>query len=126
MVVDSKYVYSEITDKIINLAIKVHKTLGPGFPERFYEKALMQEFAEDKIPYVAQKEIRVKYKNMLLGIQRLDLIVESKVIVELKVISEINEVNTAQVVSYLKAAEIKVGLILNFAKSKLEIKRIIV
>jgi GxxExxY protein len=125
MGVDSRYICSEITDKIINLAIKVHKELGPGFIEKFYEKALIYELGKNKIRYIAQKEVSVKYENISLGTQRIDLVIENRVIVELKVISEINEVNIAQIVSYLRASGVKVGLILNFAKNKLEIKRVI-
>jgi len=118
--------HSELTDKIINLAIKVHKALGPGFPERFYEKALVYELGKNKINYNTEKNIYVKYDNIALGIQRLDLVVDDKVILELKIASEINEAHTAQIVSYLKASGMKIGLILNFAKNKLEIKRVIV
>jgi len=126
MTIDNSYEYSEITDKIIGLAIKVHKLLGPGFVEKFYEKALISELSAAKINHVTQKEIKIKYNNILLGSQRIDLIVEDKVIVELKTIPGISEGNIAQVVSYLKAAKAKVGLILNFAKNKLEIKRVII
>lgn len=125
MSVDSKYIHSEMTDKIINLAIKIHKGLGPGFAEKFYEKALIHELSKNKINFIPQKEIKIKYNNILLGTQIIDLVVEDKVIVELKVVSEINEINTAQIVSYLKSSGIKVGLILNFARNKLEIKRVI-
>jgi len=124
MVIDIKYAYSELTDRIIGLAIKIHKTLGPGFAERFYEKALTYELSKNKIKYTEQKNISVKYDNIQLGIHRVDLIVEEAVIVELKVVSEINEVNVAQMVSYLRVSNKKIGLILNFAKNKLEIKRV--
>jgi len=123
--IDKRYIYSEITEKIIELAIKVHKSLGPGFVEKFYEKALIHELSKNKIRYVAQKGMDVKYDDLLLGKQRVDLIIEGKVIVEIKVVSGINEVNIAQAVSYLKASGARVGLILNFAKNKLEIKRVI-
>ncbi|MFH1199155.1 MAG: GxxExxY protein, partial [Candidatus Omnitrophota bacterium] len=119
-------IYSELTNKIINLAIKVHAILGPGFPERFYEKALAYEFNKNKVKCGKEKNMYIKYDNIALGIQRLDLVVEDKVILELKAVSEINESHTAQTVSYLKASGMKIGLILNFAKNKLEIKRVIV
>ena len=125
MAVDNKYLHSEITDKIINLAIKVHKTLGPGFPEKFYGKALVCELSKNKVGYDREKSISVKYENKIIGTQQLDLVVNDAVVVELKVVSEINEAQIAQLVSYLKAAERRVGLILNFAKNTLEIKRVI-
>ncbi|MCU0651359.1 MAG: GxxExxY protein [Candidatus Omnitrophica bacterium] len=126
MAVDNNYVHSDTTDKIIGLAIKVHKVLGPGFTEKFYEKALISELSEAKIDYIRQKEIKVKYNNILLGTQRIDLVIENKIIVELKIVSEISESNIAQIISYLRAAKIKIGLILNFAKNRLEIKRVVV
>jgi GxxExxY protein len=126
MGIDNKYIHSELTNKIIGLAIKVHKTLGPGFAEKLYEKALIHELLKHKIEYVTQKEIKIRYDGISLGSQRIDLLIENKVIVEIKVVSEINEVNIAQVVSYLKATSIKLGLLLNFAKNKLEIKRVII
>ena len=126
MGVDNKYLYSELTDKIINLAIKVHKEIGPGFKERFYEKALCYELSKNRIKYSEEKCINVRYQGIVLGSQRLDLIIEDTVIVELKVVTRISEVDIAQTVSYLKASDRKVGLVLNFAKNKLEIKRVIV
>ena len=77
------------------------------------------------LKYDQQKVIEVKYKNIALGEQRIDFLVENEVIVELKASSEINEAHKAQVLSYLKAAKKRVGLILNFAKEILEIKRIV-
>lgn len=72
-----------------------------------------------------QKEIKVKFDEHLIGFQRVDLMVENKVIIELKAVSEINNIHKAQLLSYLKAAEKEVGLILNFAKPIIEIKRIV-
>jgi GxxExxY protein len=126
MSVNNNFIHSEITDKILKVAIKVHKILGPGFAERFYEKALIHELVKNKIKCVTEEEINIKYDGILLGRQRADLIVEDEVIVELKAVSEINEINIAQVVSYLKASGKKIGLILNFGRNKLEIKRVIV
>lgn len=126
MAIDKKYIYSELTGKIISLAIKVHKALGPGFPERFYHKALIHELACNKIGYDTEKSILIQYEGLDLGIQRIDLIVGDKIILEIKVVSSISEVNIAQLVSYLKASGKKVGLILNFAKNKIDIKRVII
>ena len=125
MSVDAKYLHSASTDKIISLAINVHKKLGPGFIERIYEKALEHELEENKINFVRQKQIKVKYDNVLLGNQKLDFLINNEIIVELKAVSEISEIHLAQMISYLKAASIKVGLILNFAKNRLNIKRVV-
>ena len=125
MSVNTRYLYSASTDKIISLAINVHKKLGPGFIEKIYEKALEHELEKSKINFKKQKQIKVKYDDVLLGDQRLDFLINNEVIVELKAVSEINEIHLAQMISYLKAASMKVGLILNFAKNKLGIKRVV-
>ena len=119
-----EFLYGDLTNKIIELAIKVHKKLGPGFVERIYERALSYELNKANIKHKTQKTIQVKYDNLLLGGQRVDVVVDDKIIVELKAVSELNDIHQAQMISYLKTADKKVGLILNFAKSKLEIKRI--
>lgn len=119
-----EFLYGDLTDKIIELAIKVHKRLGPGFVERIYEKALSYELNKANINHEAQKLIKIKYDDLLLGDQRVDIMVEDKIIVESKAVSELNDIHQAQMISYLKAADKKVGLILNFAKPKLEIKRV--
>lgn len=125
MSVDERYLYSSLTDRIINLAINIHQKLGPGFIERIYERALGHELTKNKIDFEKQKLIKVKYDNILLGDQRIDFLIGDRVVIELKAVSEINEIHIAQMISYLKTVNKKVGLILNFAKNKLEIKRVI-
>lgn len=120
----AEFLYGDLTDKVIELAIRVHKKLGPGFVERIYEKALSYELNKIDINHERQKLIRVVYNEILLGDQRVDMVIEDKIIVELKAVSELNNIHQAQMISYLKAADKKVGLILNFAGQKLEIKRI--
>ena len=119
-----EFLYGDLTDKVIELSIKVHKKLGPGFVERIYEKALSYELSKISIKHERQRLIRVVYDEILLGDQRVDLVIEDKVIIELKAVSELNNIHQAQMISYLKASNKKVGLILNFAKPKLEIRRI--
>ncbi|MEK6568147.1 MAG: GxxExxY protein [Candidatus Omnitrophota bacterium] len=119
-----EFLYGDLTDKIIELAVKIHKKLGPGFIERIYEKALLYELKNADIEFKNQNIVKVRYDNTELGEQRVDFILEDKVIIELKCVAELNEIHTAQLLSYLKTADKKVGLILNFSKSKLEIKRV--
>ena len=116
---------NKLSNEIIGLAIKVHKELGPGFVESIYEKALAYELRKANIKMSCQKIIRVDYENIKIGTQRIDIIVEDLIILELKAVSEINEIHEAQLLSYLKTANIKLGLILNFAKPTLDIKRIV-
>jgi len=119
-----EFLYGDLTNKIIELAIKIHKKLGPGFVEKIYEKALSLELKKADIKFVAQKVIKVEFEGVLLGDQRVDFMVEDKVIIELKTVSELNNTHQAQMISYLKTANKKVGLLLNFARPQLEIKRI--
>ncbi len=116
---------NELSSRIIGLAIRVHKTLGPGFVEKIYERALTEEFGKEKIRFRLQREIEVKYGEVNIGGQRLDIMIEDEIILELKAISELRGIHQAQMISYLKAANKRLGLILNFAKEKLEIKRIV-
>ena len=116
---------NRLTEEIIGLAIKVHKRLGPGFVERIYEQALAYELQRCGIPAVRQKAITVRYEGLDLGAQRVDLLVGEEVIVEIKSVSEFNAIHEAQMLSYLRTADKRVGLILNFAKPTLSIKRMV-
>ena len=120
-----KYQFEELSRKIIGAAIKVHRELGPGFLENIYEEALKLEFSEHNLNFDYQKEIKIKYFGTEIGTHRLDLLVEKKIIVELKAVKIFSDIHFAQLRSYLKATGIKVGLLLNFAKPTLEIKRIV-
>jgi len=116
---------NKITDRIIGIAIEVHKNLKPGFVERIYEKALKYELGKNDICFESQKQIKVQYKDIELGFQQIDLLIEDEIIVEAKVVSEINDIHIAQLLSYLKTMKRRLGLLLNFAKPALEIKRVI-
>jgi GxxExxY protein len=116
---------NELSNKVIGLAIKAHKALGPGFIERIYEKALAYEFTNENIRFANQAIIKVNYQNVHLGNQRIDFMVEEEIILELKSVSEINNIHMAQLLSYLKTSNKKLGLILNFAKVTLDIKRVV-
>jgi GxxExxY protein len=120
-----KHQFDDLSKKIIGAAIQVHRELGPGFLESIYEEALKVEFSEHRFHYDAQKEIKIKCLGVEVGLHRLDLIVENKIIVELKAVKEFNDIHFAQLRSYLKATGLKVGLLLNFGKPSLEIKRIV-
>ncbi len=115
----------ELTGKIIECAIIVHKKLGPGFLESIYQSALPIELEKQGLKVETQKEIRIFYDGKEVGSHRLDLIINEEVIVELKAVKEFNDSHLAQLRSYLKATGLKVGLLLNFAKATLEIKRVV-
>lgn len=117
--------FEELTEQVIAAAIEVHKTLGPGFLESVYENALSLEFESRGIPYKKQWEISIFYNGKEVGKHRLDMFVFNKFVVELKAIKDITTEHYAIVRSYLKAVGQKHGLILNFTKPTLEIKRVI-
>ena len=121
----TKHDFEELSKKIIGAAIKVHRELGPGFLESIYEQALKVEFAEHNFHFDSQKEIKIKYLGVEVGQHRLDLIVENQIILEIKAVKDLIDVHFAQLRSYLKATGLKVGLLLNFAKPALEIKRVV-
>lgn len=117
--------FEKLSNKIIGAAIDVHKALGPGFLESIYEEALKIELSELTLYYDNQKEINIKYHGIEIGQHRLDIVVENVIIVELKAVKEFADIHFAQLRSYLKATGLKVGLLLNFGKPTLEIKRVV-
>ena len=117
--------FEELSGRIIGAAIEVHKELGPGFLEGIYEEALKIELSEHSMRHDSQKEIKIEYLGVEIGVHRLDLLVEKKIVVELKAVKELTDIHFAQLRSYLKAADLKVGLLLNFAKPALEIRRVV-
>jgi GxxExxY protein len=117
--------FEDLSRKIIGAAIEVHRALGPGFLENIYEEALKVEFSEHGLSFEAQKEIKIEYLEVVVGQHRLDLVVENKIIVELKAVKELTDIHFAQLRSYLKATGLKIGLLLNFSKPRLEIRRVV-
>jgi GxxExxY protein len=117
----------EITYRVIGAAMEVHSVLGPGFLESIYAAALCHELQMRAVRFEAQKEILVPYKGLLIPGQRLDLLVEDRIVVELKTVDRFAEIHVAQVMSYLKATKLRLGLLLNFKTGALKdgIKRII-
>jgi GxxExxY protein len=118
----------DVTERIISCAIEVHSTLGPGLLESVYEEALGYEFQLRRIPYERQKEIGLKYKGRDIGKHRIDYLVEGQVIVELKAVEGMNKIYEAQLLTYLKAMDKRVGLLINFNVERLKegIKRLII
>lgn len=117
--------YEELTDKIISAAIEVHRRLGPGFIESIYENALVHELNKRRIKVSRQLEVDIEYDGVRVGSHRLDLFIEGTIVTELKAIKNIEDIHFAIVKSYLRALGKEHGLILNFAKPTLGIKRVI-
>lgn len=120
----SDLLYKELSYEIIGAAMEVHNTLGPGFFEKIYQRAFEHELQLQKIPFESQGRIKIFYKDISLGYQIVDLIVDEKIIVEIKVANEILPIHCAQLKSYLLATNYKLGIIINFGSTSLQSKRI--
>ena len=112
---------------VIGAALEVHRLLGPGFLESLYEEALSLELALRGVPFRRQAPIAVEYKGQPIGQARLDLLVSDPLIVELKAVETISAVHLAQILSYLKASRLQLGLVINFNVPELRrgIRRVI-
>ena len=121
---EEKYLYQDLTEKVIGIAMEVHRTLGPGFLEAVYEEALIYELEKVNFACERQQEFTIKYKEIHLKKKlRADLVVDNKIIIENKAAREIAPIDEVQLVSYLKASGLQVGLIFNFGNRSLEFKR---
>jgi GxxExxY protein len=120
----TKYFHGALTEKIIACAIAVHKELGPGFLEKIYEEAFALELQRQGIPHERQVPVRICYLAVSVGLHRIDLIIDHKVVVELKAVRAIDDDHLATCLSYLKATGLRVGLIINFAEAKTRIRRV--
>ena len=120
-----EWVEAELSNKIIGCGIKVHRTLGPGFLEKVYEAALAVALANAGIDFEQQKTVPLLYAQQPIGGHRLDLFVAGRVVVELKACKNIEDVHLATARSYLKATGAALALLMNFAKSTLEIRRVV-
>ena len=118
-----EYKHSDITEQVIRAFYKVYNTLGYGFLEKVYENALATELKQHGVPVVQQAPIKVYYDTQLVGEYYADILVAGKVIVELKVVEALTDEHHAQLLNYLRATEIEVGLLLNFGPTKPEVRR---
>ncbi|MCK4352188.1 GxxExxY protein [candidate division WOR-3 bacterium] len=116
---------NEISEKIIGCAFQVHNNLGCGFLEKVYENALVIELKKAGLEIIQQAPIKVHYRGETVGDYIADILAEDKIIIEIKAAKCIDEIHEAQLLNYLKATGLKLGLILSFAHPKLEIKRLV-
>jgi GxxExxY protein len=119
--------HAEITEKIIGAAFEVHKYLGNGFQEVIYQRALAYEMSLAGLEFAREIDQDIYYKDLSepIGTRRADFVVEGKVLVELKALTQIEDVHWAQVLNYLKAYRLEVGLLLNFGSKSLTFKRLV-
>lgn len=119
-----EYRDDKLSELIIQCIIKVHKTLGPGFLESIYKKALLLELRRNHLSVQTEKEIQVPYEGEIVGIHRLDILVEGRVIVEVKTVEKLAGVHYAQIRSYLKATGLRTGILVNFSDEKADFRRV--
>ena len=117
------YKHSELTGKIIGCAMKVHRVIGPGFPEIIYMRCLIIELKNSGLSCEAEVERDIYYEGIKVGSRRLDLLVDNKVIVELKAVTEVEPLFYNQIINYLKIFKIEIGLLINFGNTSLQYKR---
>ena len=112
---------------VIGAGIEVHRALGPGLLESVYEKAMCIELASRAIPCVPQALVPLYYKGKHVGEGRIDLLVDGQLVIELKAVSELADIHTAQLLTYLKTANFRLGLLMNFNVKRMGdgIKRVI-
>jgi GxxExxY protein len=123
--VNEKYKYSNITEKVIGGAIEVHKIIGNGFQEVIYQRALAKELFLRNVNFIREFEMPIWYKNEQIGTRRVDFLVENVVSIELKAITQLEDVHLAQALNYLEAYNIEIGMLINFGAKSLQFKRLI-
>ena len=116
----------ELTEQILGAAFKVLNELGCGFLEKVYENALLVELARPGQRVEQQRPFKIKYAGAIVGEYQADLVVDDRVILECKAVSKLDPVHEAQLLNYLRATGIRVGLLLNFGRPKLQFKRLVV
>lgn len=121
---DEKYLHEELTYKIIGILIKVHNTLGCGFSERIYQRAVTEDLKREGLKVETEKEIEIVYHAKVIGKYKLDLVVEDKIILELKAAITTARIFKDQLISYLKGTSYQVGILANFGTPKLEYYRL--
>ncbi len=122
--INEQYAYSELTSKIIGCALEVHKTLGNGFQEVIYQRALEIEMNLAGIDAKREFEMPIYYRDYKIGTRRVDFLVAGTVSVELKAVTKLEDVHFAQAINYLEAYNLEIGLLINFGEPSLVVKRL--
>ena len=121
----AEVLYKQLSYEVIGAAMEVHNELGPGFPEEIYQLAMQRELQLRDLPFSAQHHVQILCKGAVLKDYYLDLVVDDRIDVELKAVSQLLPVHQSQVLSYLKASHLRLGLLINFGQMRLVHKRIV-
>lgn len=116
--------HQELTHKIIGCAMKVHSTLGNGFQEVIYQRALAIEMEKQGLAFQREQEMKIYYEGIEIGTRRVDFFVEGEIMVELKALIKLEDVHLAQAMNYCQAYNLPIGLLINFGAKSLEFKRV--
>ena len=119
------YPEADLSEKILGAAFTVHNTLGVGFLEKVYENALAHELRRAGISIEQQKPVQVRYNGTVVGDYQADLIVDGRILVECKAVSGFDPTHEAQILNYLRATGIRVGLLMNFGRARLQYRRLV-
>ena len=123
--IKEEFKYSDITEKIIGCAMKVHQRMRNGYQELIYHRCLIIEFRKIALSFLNEIELPIFYDEIEIGKRRVDFLVENKVVVEIKAQSELTDTHLAQALNYLEALNLEIGLLINFGSKSLEIRRLI-
>lgn len=122
---NKEYKYSDITEKIIGCAMKVHTFLGNGFPEIIYQRSLAIELKHSNLGFNQELEQQIYYNEINIGTRRVDFLIDGKILVELKAVSELTDNHFSQILNYLTAFNLEIGLLINFGERSLKVRRFI-
>lgn len=118
-------IHKELSYRIVGILFDVFKAFGGGYQEKYYQKAIKQAFIGNKMPYLEQVRIDLNYKNMFIGRYYLDFIIDNKIALEIKSKYSITRTDIIQVLNYLKSSNLDLGIISNFTKDGVKIKRVL-
>lgn len=121
--IKSEYKHSDITEIVIGCAMKVHNSLGKGFPEIIYQRAFFIELKKTELLIEREIEQPVYYEDHVVGKRRVDFLINKIILVETKAISELDNSCINQILNYIEAFNLEIGLLINFGKDRLEFKR---
>ncbi len=125
MATDTKIIYPELSYKLIGILYKIHTELGSRYQEKYYQRATEIELKKEKIKFKKEIPVNLKYCNRVIGKYFLDFLIENKIILELKTVSSFHYDDFKQVSAYLKATNLRLGILVNFRSSKLIFKRVL-
>ena len=121
---DQRYVYSDLTRRVIGCAMTVHSILGHGFQEVVYQRALAREMESAGISFGREVDMPIFYKDWQVGTRRVDFLVADRFTVELKAVGELDDSHLAQAINYVEAFNVEIGLLINFGGERLEFRRL--